>query len=829
MNADALYGSTGSASSPSPANDLYGDPKKKKTNAGQPDILGTILHKLGSVAGAGATTLDRLGAPKVIDILDRPRQTVQAAIAGDDPLGTFLHHASPEQQDRDREIVRKKMGLPGDAERAQAHGLRGGVDDFALDTLTDPMSLAGGFIFRGAGKAIGGARRAIGSTAAKVAPATAKKAIDLGHIITDPFTYGGSAKRNLGEPLYNKALAADNRQAAREEEATRRLTDRFEQHISKLGEDDKRTVYQILNGERQMTDPASGRLTVAPHVADAVAHARKLTNDMAALQGDESARRKLAYGGGKLARTVRTPERPPKTPVASIDDLNASTVDKRGDYLSRLASSLFADGENGVLADGGSAIEKNIGGPRKLKGRVDRQYALPDDLKDFAAPANQGILGAGNLRSKYLPGPHNAEALDPDRPAQSFNLLRPFAPNSLRREEFSVGEHTDDLGKIGEAFRGAIRNAARQGTAGRLRDELSVPLKLKGNNAEPDALNKLFEQTTRAKGNARSGMEKLGDFLQPIVDFPKNTVTTLGLKHGLVNVPALALAAEGPGAAWESLEPARRAAAHALTAGKAFKPRTAAELYDRHGAAVEGGVITPFADRKNPIVDLIGRTPQLARAGIGAAVGGAGGFQNAQSHDENPLLGTLVGAAIGAGAGKYAPQLSRGANQLTWAIDDAAKATVLKRKLARGMHPDEAAAETMREMVDYRHRSDATRVASKAAPFATFRTRIPAAVASATTRDPKRALALDRASQGLFTNGNVQIGTNDDGTPRKLPLTTPTSDVLGGIDEPQRYARAMLADPAKAVLSPVAMHTNRFDPASRDMKNRLQDRYFTYG
>ena len=140
----------------------------------------------------------------------------------------------------------------------------------------------------------------------------------------------------------------------------------------------------------------------------------------------------------------------------------------------------------------------------------------------------------------------------PDRKASSFNLMRPFAPNLLQREEFTV-DATDDVTKFDEAFRRAMRNAARQSTAGKLRAEVGQPLDWSRINKDTTPLEQLFERKTRAKGAAREDHEVAADFARGIVNIPKNTVTAFGLKHGLVNVPALAMLSEGPGAALEAI------------------------------------------------------------------------------------------------------------------------------------------------------------------------------------------------------------------------------------------------------------------------------------
>ena len=584
------------------------------------------------------------------------------------------------------------------------------------------------------------------------------EAAEYANAIGDFFTAGGDAKRKLGTQRYDAAMAADNRQGAREAEATRRMTERFNGAIAPLAPEEKRTVYRALNGEAQITDPESGRVIVAPHVEKAYNDLDKLRDDMAALQGDDTARRRLAYGKGNLANAALAKK------VEPWDLAYKSTG-----YSDKTRSSPRAAEMMGQLAHADSTLPS---GARRVVARVDKRYELPDDLKEFAAPDDQGILSAGTLRKNYLPGPREAAVVAPDAPAKTFNLLRPFAPNAKQRDEFEVGDKGEDLSGIDEAFRGAIANAARQGTAGRLRAEIGIP---GSENAPADpVMEKLFERTSAARGADRTTGEKAGERWKQLVSIPKNTVTTLGLKHGLVNVPALAMMSEGPGAAVE-----------ALVRGAQLARKSPGDRYQALQQSIEGGVIAPFEDRENPIADALARLP--------------GPF------------------------GKVAGKASHGANSLTWAIDDAAKQAVYRRKVARGMAPDAAAAETMREMVDYRHRSKATEALGYVAPFATFRSRLLAAIASGLVRHPERLLALDRASQGLSSNGKVDVGGHE------ISMTTPISDALELIEEPQRYARASLADPVRAALSPLTLPTERRDPDTGETSWRDQHSYMTYG
>jgi hypothetical protein len=718
-------------------------------------------------AVGGAIKMTRAVAPRVIDLLDRPRQAMHAAIAGDDPLRTFIHHASQAQQDRNRAVVRDRIGMPGAAERAEGYGFRGGFDDFLTDTLTDPVSYASAGIaplvkLLGRGAAAG--VRAL----ERVAPKAVGEAREYGQAATDAFTFGGPAKRTLGPDRFHGAVLADNRQEAREIEGARRLTERFDQTIATLPDAERLSVYQVLNGERDTRG-------MPPHLIDVIDAAKKLRNDAGALWSDASGRRKLAYGGGRLAQRDVAFRMNPPTRSAPEQDGYGGTLDALIRAAQETKTQVGRKGFTGPNAIGMTHADdvKPAAGPRRLVGRVDRGYEIPPELRDFAAPADQGILKAGNVRANYLPGPRTGEDLVSEniRP-KAFNLLAPFAPNALRRESFTVDEKS--LPAIDDAFRGMLSQAARQGTAGRLRDEVGVRL---GGNADP-ALLSLFERQPRARGDARTTLEKLGQRAQQIVEIPKNTVTTLGLVHGLKNVPELAYQSEGAGAAAES-----------LIRGTQLAGKNPGDRYEAMREAVEAGLIAPSDVRDNPIANTLARLP-------------------------------LVGPTIG--------KASLKANDLTWAIDDASKLAVYKRKLARGMKPEDAATETLREMIDYRHRSPATQAMSKIAPFATFRMGIPGAIASDVVRRPDRLLRGDRATGGLLSNAHVDV-QGPDGKRHRITMTTPTSDVLELGDEPQRYGRAMLADPLKALLSPIALPTRRRDPETGEMVSRLQPSYTTYG
>lgn len=717
--------------------------------------------------------LKRHVAPKIMDLLDRQRQTTHAAIAGHNPLDALLHGRSPEQQDQDRAMMRQKIGMPGAEDRAQLGGFRGGFDDFLTDTLLDPLSFETAGI--GAlGRLVGGAARATGNVAKQVAPGLARDLGEAGHLVSDRMTYGGSAKRTLGDETYHRALAADNTRAARAAEAARRLAERFAP-IKALPDDERFAVYQVLNGERDTRG-------MPQHLVDAVKTARALTLDAAQLRANESGARKIAYGGGRLAQAdVKFRMGGPKP---FVDDGYGGTLSQ----LMAAAQERSTHGPGGRGFTGRNAIamthadDVKPDNVRHLVGRVERTRELPAGLREFAAPVEQGTLGAENVRASYLPAPRAKGAVG-DRDAFTVNDLMPRDRNLPTREQFVVDPK--QLAEHDEAFDSMLRGAAEQGASGRMREQLGVKI---GGDANP-ALVDLFEHTVPAAGARRGVAQRLDERWRGFVNIPKNVVTTLGLKHGLVNVPALAAQSEGAGAAAEGLA----GGAHALA-------MTPEQRWERFRPGVEGGVVTPFEDRQNPIVGALEKLP-------------------------GPL-GKLIGGG------------SRKANDLTWAIDDAAKQAVFVRKKAKfvrdGMSEEaattKAAAETMRDMIDYRHRSDFTKALGLVAPFATFRSRLPAA-GGAIARNPARLMRYDRATSGLWGSGATGVGEPGETKPHRLSMTTPIADELELPFEPWRYGRATLADPAKAGLTApfeMAQALGALDPV-RDKKTIDFLHYLTYG
>lgn len=159
-----------------------------------------------------------------------------------------------------------------------------------------------------------------------------------------------------------------------------------------------------------------------------------------------------------------------------------------------------------------------------------------------------------------------------------------------------------------------------------------------------------------------------------------------------------------------------------------------------------------------------------------------------------------------------------------WNWDDLARATLIKRGIARGIAPEEAAHQTNRALVDYGVTSPFTQSLYDVAPFATFRTGIPGAVLRSTLQHPERAQIADRLTGGTFTGG-----TGDQGIER---MYLPPADVGRGVlGDPLGYLRGTLSWPVQDILSlsgdasAAALHG---EPAkAKDAKEF--GHYFTYG
>lgn len=722
-------------------------------------------------------------------------------------------------EDRDRAKIRHSIGGDRLPTSQMAPGLMinptQGFLDTLIDTAVDPTNLIPfGKIGKVLGKGAGLGMKAGGALLDR-SPQVVKDAAGFlgqaGNAIGDQFHWGGSARRDLSPEQYQAAGLEFNKHEARHPEAARRMIVRQAAIFSGLTDRQKIDVAKLMNGE---FDVASD-----PRVMNAYREADKLRKDMFALEADASGRQRAAIGSTKVANAGLIKPEPQTSAQKAVADLFRyqsmhpnphanSIINPDSDEFVALHPSAHGplespvdDFERMVPNDLPTAAKPNL---KRIIGQNLPEHQLPPELREFQSPADQGVLSARNFRPDYHPGYQSAqtEADDFTRP-HSYNLLNPFAGHALEREDFKIGDVPDDkaadtAAQLQAALTRRLKASAVQASAGQLRSALGVKPGL-----APQALAKLFDQTPRAVGEARNWKEKGQDYLRLPADAARSTLTAFGLKHGLINVPTLAGLSEG----------GQPVADMFRDAGELMK-MSPEERWEFMRAAREGGAIGSEHDRDNQTLGLLDKVPVAARAALGGAYGGYQG-QKAES-DANPGGSTLqrlaasgAGALVGGAGGAALPRIGRFSNDLTWALDESAKRAVFNAKVKKGMSPADAAAQTLKDTVDYTKRTPIAKGLQDwgLAPFATFATKIPGAVAGSVARNPHNAIMLDRLTQGLASNGTLDLPnepTNSHGDPAQLAISNPLSETAEFGQHPMKYVRAKASDPARIVTSIIA-------------------------
>jgi len=566
-----------------------------------------------------------------------------------------------------------------------------GMGPAALRTGLDPTWLIPGKAYGAAagllGKGAQAGARALGPLL-QHAPVVQRAAETVGDLarggmqkLDDLTHWGGSAHRELGPETYQNAILASNRAGAGEQELARRLAVVEAAIFKGLTPQEKLDALAIAHGEADVSSSPA---------ANAAAKAyRQLRNDEFYLQANKSGRTRVAMGSPTVANAGlldRSHVAPPKPPP---DDFEKMVPDEMWEAGLPRHPDVPANGP-------GRFTLQQI---NREAAPLQKQYQLPPNLREFAQPDNQGILGAENYRKNQVPGSHpppteeEAAALAKERP-EPYNRLFPSAPQALHQKPFRIGAgEVDPSGKLTtdsqkrlaaleEAIAKSHKATARQTGAAQLRSDLGFAPG-QATDAE-DPLIKLFEQTPRAKGPARNLTEQAQDIARIPVDMARAGLTAFGLKHGLINVPTLAALSE-PKAAAEMFGDAAKMV-------NPFKKMTPEERWEYQREAREAGVLGPAQERQNPIVDKLEGLPLAARAGIGLGIGGYEGQDIEGRVNPNATLPQRFGAgALGAGLGAAggASKIGGKINDLTWALDEAAKARAYGAKLAPKAPPVE--------------------------------------------------------------------------------------------------------------------------------------------
>lgn len=642
--------------------------------------------------------------------------------------------------------------------------------------------------------------------------------------IRDLFRWGGKDAGKIPPDEYRSAILSSNREGVMQTEEARRHTAALAGIFAGLSDAQRLDAYRVLKGE---VDVASD-----PAVMAAARKARAYLDTNYYLKANAAGRTRVALGNQKVGNAGlkdASRARPAAAP-RKLDPFEQAVPEGEGAPLPRHPD-LPANGRSPLHLRGGEA------GINRASPALQKQYAVPDEFREFVPPAKQGALGPLEYKPHYFPGLHRPpEIVDPKARPEPYNRLFPSTPEALHQRPWSIGKgELDEEGKpklamLDESMARSGKSTAKQTAAARLRESLG--LSLGPQDASKDPLIKLFEHTPEAKGAARTLPEHIAGAMRVPADAARASLIALGLVHGGKNVPTLATLSE-PKALGGMLADAVRT-----------MRMTPEQKWEAQRAAREAGVLAPGMDHDNPVLRVAGKTPALVRTGLGALYGGWRGQDlEDQMNPQGNLAERIAGGALGAGSfgllGHFLPQVGKGVGGFTQAMDDAGKANVYAAKLAKGMKPAEAAADTLHETIDYAHRTPAADWLQHwgLAPFAQFATKVPGAVARSVARDPRKLLLADRLTGGLATTGSIDLPQqplNDQGKPAQFSLANPLSETLKAATDPLGYARTKSSDLAKAAASIVSAALggnvgNAFTGTDRKGKRDPRALYPTHG
>ena len=473
--------------------------------------------------------------------------------------------------------------------------------------------------------------------------------------------------------------------------------------------------------------------------------------------------------------------------------------------------------------------------PFKVVAMAKTGMKTPEWARPYATETTKAepTLDRSNLRRPYIPHPTVEEeviAKKEKAEGKKFNLLDPFDPNAQRRQARSIPLNAETLPKFLEAMTRATKNTGRQIGAAEARMALRDVI---GDSPELKALGEI---STAGEKNT------LGGWVKKIVQYPRAAVVSLTPTH-IFNVLRLA-AARDAGAIPEGLK----------TFGKAMvaNPEERRKIFE---SGTNAGIIGPAGEEREDIFQKLLKFKPVQRAGMGAALGvgegelSDGGKSTPQSILEHAASGAAIGGAL--------PHWTKLINKATWTFDDAMKQAIAnrymkgqsKKMLEAGetlikatspeqkaialkeydaakeeSHPMVAGRRAAHALVDYGNVGRFTKGMKYVAPFASFRTAIPGAVAQSVARNPRQAETINRATGGLFLGGTDR---GDDGKTTKS--FGPVEDVAritnqGGLAE---YGRAVLGEPYRAALTLGDITAAKLNRNTDSM--RPQSNFFTYG
>ena len=363
-------------------------------------------------------------------------------------------------------------------------------------------------------------------------------------------------------------------------------------------------------------------------------------------------------------------------------------------------------------------------------------------------------------------------------PEQQIKDLDTFDPNLERRE---AAGRVLPAAQQRQVIESRLRGAARSISA---HDAEQAVTKLFGAKAFADipTAAKEFFRETYTNPEDRSFFQHLGDLAKGAVDIPKIGLFSMPFRH-MANIASLAVLADpSVGQTFG-------------TVGK-FAKLMLAGLDDDQRAKILGDAVkvgaagSPSIDRE--AAGWIGKlTPRDA-------------INYATKHDliRPGKWSGWLGKVPGVG------DLYKLSTHALWAFDDAAKATRFERLREQYVRDGldatkaayRAANDVSAELISYDERSPLTRALAYIAPFATFRSKVPFAIARALARHPERILAEGRIAPELV--GDLQQAPpNAKGKAQVGKSYLPLAETLRDASDPAEYVRSTLGYPVAMALS----------------------------
>jgi hypothetical protein len=378
--------------------------------------------------------------------------------------------------------------------------------------------------------------------------------------------------------------------------------------------------------------------------------------------------------------------------------------------------------------------------PLENQADVDRMTKLRDLYTNIQAKVEQNVP----KREDYFPTAHVGEPLGESAAAKTVSEKDYYDPRTKERDDV----HVTDAAQMRAGFEAMARNTGRQVKTGVINGQL-------GRLLDDPEIDKLFQRTIAATGDARTNTQKVKDAWLKVIGYPRAATVSLTPRHGM-NILDLAANTVPP-----HLLPKYTADVTKLT-----KQLLSAKSEDAYQALTKegrdlGALSGDFRERQAFFQQFPGWMP-----GVGGKSTGPLGAYTAMN------------------------------NKLVWAIDEAAKQTYAKLLVDTGEATGlEAGGLASSRLVDYTHTSPMVQALKYVAPFGTFRGSVPGAVVGGIVRNPARAALLNRATGGTMYGSRPGKGQSG------AEFYGPTSDVARGLDAPQDFIRGTLGQPVQAAAT----------------------------